>query len=456
MMFRVVRALLAFGLLAPLAACADDAPDDSAKGRPLVKSAEPIRLSAVFSLTGQLGPFGVSQELASRVAVNHINAHGGVLGRPLELAVVDDATNPQQTTSEIEAILAGRAGMVPLVLGPTGSPNAISAAQLTYDAKVLLISPSASTPTLTTAQPKTDRYFFRTTASHALQARALARLARQGVPPPGGSAGPKRVCGSAAVIYADDAYGQPIAQIFAEAFAAQGGVVAQSIGVPTMPRSSYADEARRVVEAGVDCQVLVMFPGVGAQYIKDFQARAAEDVARDWSGFVTLGSNGLKDEAFIRGGRANPADTAVPTAAEGVVLTFFDLNPNSTAYNEFKHMYRAHYPAASPADEPAPYTASQFDAVVLAALAIQQAGTATDVAAIRRALFDVSRRGTAYSPSQIAEALVAIGQGVDIDYNGASGPVDFDESGDVLNDFRVYTVRGAAFAELAPIKAAGL
>ncbi|HEU4408002.1 MAG TPA: ABC transporter substrate-binding protein [Polyangiaceae bacterium] len=456
MIIRSAAALAALGLLAPLAACSGDSSDDPSGSRsPVVRSAEPIRLPAVLSLTGQLGTFGVPQELATRVAVNHINAHGGVLGRPLVVEAVDDATNPQQTTDQINALLQRRPAIVPLILGPTGSPNAISAAELTFNAKVLLISPSASTPTLSDAQPKAERYFFRTTGSHALQARALALLARQGVPAAGGG-GPNRVCTTAAVVYADDPYGEPIAEVFAQAFAARGGTVSLRVGVPTMPKASYADEVGRVVGAGVDCQVLVMFPGVGAQYAKDFKARVAEDATRDWAAFVTLGSNGLKDEAFIKGGRANPADPAGPTAGEGMVLTFFDLNPNSAAYNEFKNMYRAHYPAAAPTDEPAPYTASQFDAVVLAALAIQKAGTASDVGAIRQALFDVSRGGAAYSPSQIAEALVAIGQGVDVDYNGASGPVDFDEAGDVLNDFRVYAIRDAAFAELEPIKASAL
>lgn len=455
MTFRSFAGLLALGLFASLGACSGDSSDDSSGSQNRVRSAEPIVLPAVFSLTGQLGTFGVPQELATRVAVNHINAHGGVLGRPLQVKAVDDATNADVTTQQVNTFLAERSSYVPLILGPTGSPNAISAAELTFSAKVLLISPSASTPTLSDAQPKSDRYFFRTTGSHALQAKALSLLARQGVSPAVG--GPAVACAKTAVIYADDAYGKPIADVFAQDFTARGGTVALRVPVPTTPKSNYNDEVGQVIGAAADCQVLVMFPDVGSQYIKDFRARTAEDVSRDWSTFVSLGSNGLKSDAFIKGGRADPADTTGPTAGEGVVLTFFDLNPNSTAYNEFKNMYRAHYPAEAGASaEPAPYTASQFDAVVLTALAIQKAGTATDVVAIRQALFDVSRGGAAYSPSKIAEALVAIGQGVDIDYDGASGPVDFDESGDVLNDFRVYAIRNAAFAELEPIKASSL
>jgi ABC-type branched-subunit amino acid transport system substrate-binding protein len=223
-----------------------------------------------------------------------------------------------------------------------------------------------------------------------------------------------------------------------------------------MPQASYENEVAQVMASGADCQMLIMFSGVGAQYAKDFRAQTGADASRDWSKFDTICSNGLKDDAFIKNGRANPADAAGPTAGDGMFFTFFDLNPNSTAYNEFKNMYRAHYPAAAPADEPAPYTASQFDAVVLAALAVQKARSTDDVVKIRQSLVDVSRGGTAFSPSQIADALAAIGQGVDVDYVGASGPVDFDDAGDVLNDFRVYTLRAGAFAEIEPIKADAL
>jgi ABC-type branched-subunit amino acid transport system substrate-binding protein len=107
-----------------------------------------------------------------------------------------------------------------------------------------------------------------------------------------------------------------------------------------------------------------------------------------------------------------------------------------------------------------PYTSNEYDAAVLVALAIQQAGGLNDPLKIRDAMFGVSRGVTSspavFGPSQVAEALEAILQGQDINYNGASGHVDFTPSGDVVADFIVWQVNGGQFVTHARIPAAQL
>ena len=81
-----------------------------------------------------------------------------------------------------------------------------------------------------------------------------------------------------------------------------------------------------------------------------------------------------------------------------------------------------------------PFVRESFDAVIAVAFAAQQAGTNTDSTAIRDGLRDASNApGTPYGPSgdDIAAALAAIAAGEDIDYQGASGSVDFDDAGDI-------------------------
>ena len=81
-----------------------------------------------------------------------------------------------------------------------------------------------------------------------------------------------------------------------------------------------------------------------------------------------------------------------------------------------------------------PFVREAFDAVVAIALGAAAAGTNTDAAAIRDSLRDtVNAPGTVYGPGEggIAAALAAVAIGEDIDYQGASGPVEFDENGDI-------------------------
>ena len=57
-------------------------------------AAETIKIGALMSLTGALGPYGPAIANGAQLAVDQINAAGGVLGKQLELIIRDDATSP--------------------------------------------------------------------------------------------------------------------------------------------------------------------------------------------------------------------------------------------------------------------------------------------------------------------------------------------------------------------------
>jgi ABC-type branched-subunit amino acid transport system substrate-binding protein len=83
-------------------------------------------------------------------------------------------------------------------------------------------------------------------------------------------------------------------------------------------------------------------------------------------------------------------------------------------------------------DPTIPRVAETYDAVYLMALAIAQAGTSTDVDALRTALRAVANPpGTVVGPGQFAQAIALIQAGEDINYEGASGTCDFDDQGNV-------------------------
>jgi branched-chain amino acid transport system substrate-binding protein len=68
-------------------------------------SGEPIIIGSLTSLTGPFTPWGVQARDGMQLAVDEINAAGGVGGRPLELRVVDDESNPEAGTSGIERLI---------------------------------------------------------------------------------------------------------------------------------------------------------------------------------------------------------------------------------------------------------------------------------------------------------------------------------------------------------------
>ena len=405
-----------------------------------------------MALSGPGAPAGQPAQQGTRVAQQQINALGGVLNKKVVFEIVDDRTDTALTKTLFEGFFGRK---LPVVLGPSASGQATEGQNQAKAAGFPLISPSASTPVTTLGEPANDRFFFRTAPSHALQAKAIAIRLFKGIPLGAGGDGGVNVasCRKLAIITQDDAYGNPIANGITETMKALGGEPPIVIKVPSAPAAAYEAQVAQLIAAKPDCQVIASFPAVGTVYMRSFKKVIASDTSRDWSTFVSMGSNALKNSDALIQARENPADPMSKSAMDGMYIMNFDLSPKTPQANEFKNVFDVATGSDPKADLPG-YSANQYDAAILAVLAIQRAGTTTDGRKIRDALFEVSRPpGTAYSPAKLAEALIALRSGTDIDYDGASGPVNFDEYGEVLANFVVFRVQEGGFAE---IKAAGL
>ena len=70
--------------------------------------------------------------------------------------------------------------------------------------------------------------------------------------------------------------------------------------------------------------------------------------------------------------------------------------------------------------------------------------------------YDVSKGGQIFSPAQLGEAIQALQNGVDIDYKGASGNVDLDDTGNVISDFIIWKVVNGNFVTIDHVKATDL
>jgi branched-chain amino acid transport system substrate-binding protein len=98
---RVLSVAAAGAVLALLAACGGEEPEGSAPSA----AAEPVRLAALVPMTGRSSHSGQSMANGAKMAVDEANAAGGVLGRPVELVVEDDACDPGTAVTAAQTVL---------------------------------------------------------------------------------------------------------------------------------------------------------------------------------------------------------------------------------------------------------------------------------------------------------------------------------------------------------------
>ncbi len=412
----------------------------------------PIVIGASIAMTGVLN--GQVRALRGGIATaqQQLNALGGILDRRIEFDYGDDASQPDIAKKVVTTLLSsGSVG----VLGPAASSEVQSVYPLMRMAQKVEISATATSILLTQGYAANQGWFFRTVPSDTSQGEAVAEFAVRG---PNGQDASTGHCKRMAIVYNADAYGMPMDQIIEPQFKKLGGDIVYSKSVPANATGDYSEEANAIVNAygtanQPDCMAMVVFSLVGDQLVQAVTSAMSTDTmmhpSHDWSSFFIIGTDGCYDPTFISNGRVNPSDPMSASFVQGVYGTTADTNPpNRVEYNDFTSLYEAEVGYEPGMTQPDPYTSSQYDAVILLALAIQAAGS-TDGPAIQKAMFDVSRgkaKGAmTYGPAQVPDAIQALKRGLDINYNGAAGDEDFDNLGNVVGDFIIWQVKGSSF-----------
>jgi branched-chain amino acid transport system substrate-binding protein len=134
-----------------------------------------IRVGLLMPLTGDFSAYGVAMGDAVQLGVDEVNADGGILGQPLELAVEDTKSTPRESLNAFEKLTLQDG--VNLVIGPMSSGEVLAVAPAAEVRKVLLFTPSASSPAITAA----GDFIFRNVPSDVFEGAAMATVAATGL-----------------------------------------------------------------------------------------------------------------------------------------------------------------------------------------------------------------------------------------------------------------------------------
>jgi branched-chain amino acid transport system substrate-binding protein len=364
-----------------------------------------ITLGAVLSLTGELANIGADEARAMQLAIDEINEAGGVTGSHLILEIADDATMSDRSPMQAAALINEK--MVPVIFGAIGSSATLKTADVTVPAKVVQITGSSTSPAITTYADQ--GYLFRTCASAANQGKLAAQRAKD------------KGFTKVAIIHEPEAYGIGVASTFETAFKAGGGTItSNSPYVPKQP--SYMTLLTNTYAGDPEAILLIGYPDSGVQIIKDYNTAFA---VRGTYWFFT---DALDDLAFIEG-----------VGGAGFAFMHEGTRPATPAgptYEAFKNAFTVKYGQAPGLGA---FSPNFYDAVYMVALAIA-AGGKSDGTSIRDQLTSVSRSGTKYSPQQFSTAVADAAAGKDIDYEGVSGDVDLDATGEVVAPYDIWKV----------------
>ena len=171
--FHLMATLVVITLLLEGSSCATSAPTTTAPKPP---TEAPIKIGLVSSQSGPYAAMPPYTTAAAQMAIDDVNASGGLLGRPVELIVKDDMGDPSTVAQKANELQA--AGVVGIV-GPFLDASALALNQWSRDNRV---PATFSNPTLSLRTNEFSRYSFHAAPDSWALARVLARgIAAQNV-----------------------------------------------------------------------------------------------------------------------------------------------------------------------------------------------------------------------------------------------------------------------------------
>ena len=385
---RALRVLAAAALLVTCAA-ADLAAETAAGSEPSTA----LKIGLLMDFSSGSAEVLTDRKRAFELAIGHINAAGGVFGRPVATAVGDTTADPETAVAQARRLVEVEG--VHAIVGPNSSANALVIAERVIGpAGVPTVSFSATSPRLTAAAD--GDYLFRTALSDVSQGPVLARVTRE------------QGFDNVGLLYVDDAWGQGLAGAFEAAW--DGALTAVAVG---RDQVSFLAELRESAGTGAQALVVIAFETAALTMVRE---------ALD---------NGLYDQFTF--GDAAKRVSLVRELGGDRLGGMYGTGPATAAESAASAAWEAAYVAEYGALPVLAYVKEAYDATVALALAAAAAGS-TDGTAIRdhlRAIGGPPGIAVTAGPQGVAAALRTLAVGGDIDYEGASGSIDWDHNGDL-------------------------
>jgi len=349
-----------------------------------------IRLGTLTPLTGNGGNYGPSMLKAMQWVAGEINAAGGVRGRRIQLVSEDDQTNPEAGVRAARKLID--LDKVAAIMGTWASAVTTAVAPLCWESRTFLTTVSGSdTITLLPHQG----YLVRTQPNTQLQGKKFAEfMAAQGS---------KRV----AILAVQAPFALPTQKVVGEELKKRGSELVAAV-VYDKDKTTFRSEIDQVLKDKPDMIYLNGYTADVTVVLKDLY-KAGYTGARIAQAYAV-------NQKLL--------SALPPEVTEGTWTIAPSPSIESSAYKRLAQ--------ALGTDDLDPYSCQTHDHISLVALAIAHAKGEATGTGIRDHVRKISQGGGARVDSA-AEGLRLLAQGREINFDGASGPCDFNEIGDILD-----------------------
>ena len=307
-----------------------------------------VKIGAVLVLTGPNAKAGQSAKQGIEMAVEEINASGGVKSRKIKVIYEDDGGEPQKSVSAVQKLI--NVDKVLAILGPMWSSCVLAVAPIVESKGVVILSPTASSPKITYA----GDYIFRNTYSDAIEGAKTAEFASK-----------ELKYGKAGILFINNDYGVGLKDAFKRKFEELGGKIVIDEGYD--PKTTdFRTILVKVKERSPEVIYIAGYSEMG-QLLRQMRETGIKIPVLSCIMFE------ISDIAKVAG-----------KAAEGVIYAYpsYDPEKGNEITLKFAKKFKEKYGTL-----PDPEAAFSYDAVKILALAMERGGFTSED--IKNALYKI-------------------------------------------------------------------
>ena len=365
-----------------------------------------VKIGIILGFTGPIETLTPAMAASAEIAFKEASDSGSLLGGEKISVVRADSTcvDSAVATAVAEGVVAQ--GVVAIMGADCPGVTSAIASDVAVPNGVVMISPSATSPGLTTLDDK--GYFFRTAPSDARGGQILADITKD------------RKVKSVAITYTNNDYGKGLADVYKAAVEAHG-IKVTTVNAHEDGKADYSSEVATLASAGGDAVAVIGYLDQGGKGI----IQASLD-------------SGAFDRFILSDGMIG--QSLVDTFGKDLRKSFGSM-PGSTGKGAGVF---AGVAKAAGIDSSGPYTGESYDAAALITLAMQ-AGGKGDRATIQANVMNVANApGKKIYPGELGKALDLLAKGKKVNYEGATG-VEFTDVGEAFGSFLEKEVKGGKF-----------